>query len=180
MHFRLHCISFCPQKPVLLEGIPVNLCLLGDPAYPLSSWLMKPYPQPLRSTQTRQLTAEQERLSAEQESFNVYLSSGRMVIECAFGRLKGRWRRLQKRMEVDIGVVPVIVTACCILHNFCELQSERFYDHWQPDAVVQNRRFPQPASRANTANNPRDVRDMRDAIRMHLATNHPLRRSTFR
>ena len=85
------------QESALLDGVEVNLCLLGDPAYPLASWLMKPYPQPAHSTRARQLTQEQERLADEQESFNVYLSSGRMVIECAFGRLKGRWRKLQKR-----------------------------------------------------------------------------------
>ena len=59
--------------------------------------------------------AEQRRRAAEEESFNVYLSSGRMVIECAFGRLKGRFLKLQKRMDLDASVVPKVVTACCIL-----------------------------------------------------------------
>ena len=141
---------------------------------------MKPYPQPLHSTQARRLTEDQERLAAEQESFNVYLSSGRMVIECAFGRLKGRWRKLQKRMDMSLSEVPIVVSACCILHNYCELQLERFYDVWLPDPVTENQRLPQPTARANTANDAGPVRGMRDAIRLHLAKNYPLRRSAFR
>ena len=49
--------------------------ILGDPAYPLLPWLMKGYVGSL---------------AQEQESFNVYLSSSRMVVERAFGRLKSR------------------------------------------------------------------------------------------
>ena len=91
-------------------------------------------------------------------------------------------------MEVDIGVLAVTVTACCILHNFCELQSERggggapvgevlrplAARHSSPEPV------PQPTGRANTANNPGDVRDMRDAIHVQLVKDYPLRRSSFR
>jgi len=38
----------------------------------------------------------------------------------AFGRLKGRWRCLQKRTEVKVEDLPVILGACCVLHNVCE------------------------------------------------------------
>ena len=140
-HWYIIFMLFWSQEPVLLEGVEVNLCLLGDPAYSLSSWLMKPYPQPLHSTQARRLTEDQERLAAEQESFNVYLISGRMVIECAFGRLKGRWRKLQKRMDMSLSEVPIVVSACCIIHKYCELQTERFYDAWLPDSVTENQRY---------------------------------------
>ena len=32
-----------------------------------------------------------------------------MVIECAFGRLKGRWRFLLKRNDTDIHKLPVML-----------------------------------------------------------------------
>lgn len=47
-----------------------------------------------------------------------------MSVECAFGRLKGRWRCLAKRLDVDIASVPNIIITCCTLHNICEKHNE--------------------------------------------------------
>ena len=55
----------------------------------------------------------------------------------AFGRLKGRWRVLLKRMEVGVNVAPIIICACCVLHNLCELWGEVFQDQWL-DGVDEN------------------------------------------
>ena len=71
--------------PVLLSRFLVRhvpVVILGDPAYPLLTWLMKPY------TGTG--------LSQEQRRFNYRLSRACIVVECAFGRLEGRWRSLLK------------------------------------------------------------------------------------
>lgn len=61
-----------------------------------------------------------------------------MTVECAFGRLKGRWRCLGKRLDVDISTVPTIISACCTLHNLCEKHGEAYEEPVQ--AVLQDDR----------------------------------------
>ena len=100
-----------------INGTEVPLVLLGDPAYPLLTWLMKAYPN-------------NGHLTREQKRFNYRLSKARVVVEHCYGRLKGRWRCLLKRLDVDISNVPEVVAACCVLHNVCEVHGEEFCEEW--------------------------------------------------
>ena len=54
-----------------------------------------------------------------------------MVVENAFGRLKGRWRCLLKRMDFMLENVPNVVAACVILHNICEVFGDHFQSEWE-------------------------------------------------
>jgi hypothetical protein len=60
-------------------------------------------------------------MTAAQVRFNYRLSLARMTIETSFRRLKGRWRCLQKRLEVDVEFACIVIAACVILHNICEI-----------------------------------------------------------
>ena len=87
------------------------------PTYPLTTWLMKPY-------------SDCGNLSRKQRKFNYRVSRARVVIESAFGRLKGRWQPLLKRNDGAVEFLPTYVTACCVLHNICEQYNDSFNEDW--------------------------------------------------
>ena len=71
-------------------------------------------------------------LTAVQIRYNEKHSGTRQVIERALGLLKGRWRRL-KCLEMEaVEEMPSVVSAGCVLHNFCLLADEgdieQFFD----------------------------------------------------
>ena len=53
-----------------------------------------------------------------------------MVVENAFGRLKGRWRCLLKRIDFHISNIPFIVGSCVTLHNICEKFGDNCLEEW--------------------------------------------------
>ena len=69
--------------------VDVPLIIFGDPMYPLLPWLMKPY-------------IEHPGSSQKDRTFNYRQSRARICVENAFGRLKGHWRCLMKRMDYDL------------------------------------------------------------------------------
>jgi hypothetical protein len=78
--------------------------LLGDAGYAPQSWLVPAF---------RQSAATHEELL-----FNAAHSRCRVIVERAFGILKGRWRLLQG-IDMRIASVSTVSCACCILHNIC-------------------------------------------------------------
>ena len=69
-----------------INGTEIRPLLAGDSAYPLTNWLVKPYP-------------DRGRLTPEERKFNVKFSALRSVVERAFGTLKARWRIALKKVE---------------------------------------------------------------------------------
>jgi len=89
--------------------------ILGDAAYPLTSWLITPYPtQP-----TPQHTV-----------FNTTHSSARMTVERAFGKMKLQWSILHKNDMYGPQAMVSLCAACCVLHNITIDVDEE--NGWQP------------------------------------------------
>jgi len=88
---------------------------LGDTAYTNYIWLM---------TKFKGYSLSRTRLR-----FNSAHGRMRSVIERAFGKLKGRWRRLT-RLDFAFKKGPPAIIACCYLHNFLENANEQFLDDW--------------------------------------------------
>ena len=100
-----------------IGGIDVLLMILGDPAYPLLSWLMKAFP-------------DNGKLSLQQNLFNYRLCNARVVVKQAYGRSTGRCHCLLKILDVSVCDVPELVAACCVLHNMCEVHGDLFDNSW--------------------------------------------------
>ena len=88
--------------------------LLGDSAFPFETFLMKPYTNAV--------------LSEQQSHFNYRLSRARMVVEGAYGQLKGRWRHLMRKSIGEGGLRPHRSTNAPIDHGidleqvYCSLE----------------------------------------------------------
>lgn len=96
--------------------LPRELHLLGDSAYPLMRNLLTPY-------------RDNGHLNNVQNNYNYRMTSIRSVIERAFGRLKGKFRRLEYLDIGDPHFGSKIIGAACVLHNFLILnESEKIMD----------------------------------------------------
>ncbi|XP_033945025.2 uncharacterized protein [Pseudochaenichthys georgianus] len=84
--------------------------MVGDAAFPLKPYLMRPYPG--------------KNLTQQKRILNYRLSRARMVVENAFGILASRWRIFHHRINLHPKNVDKLVVAACILHNFLLAPSE--------------------------------------------------------
>uniref|UniRef100_A0A3Q3FP78 DDE Tnp4 domain-containing protein n=1 Tax=Kryptolebias marmoratus TaxID=37003 RepID=A0A3Q3FP78_KRYMA len=118
--FRLSALSELASRGNLfpphirnIGTVATGYYILGDSAYSLLDWLLKPFP-------------DTGRLTSEQQFFNKKMCSAGVVVENAFGRLKGRWRCRLKRNDCNVELVKSMVLTCCALHNLCENHGESF------------------------------------------------------
>ena len=82
--------------------------IIGDDAFVLRTWMMKPFS--IRS------------LSREERIFNYRLSRARRIVENAFGILANRFQCLLGTMRQELHRVHTIAFGCCTLHNLIRLR----------------------------------------------------------
>jgi hypothetical protein len=87
------------------EAGRIDGLLLGDSGYPLSPFLMIPYPHPPNCR--------------ERGRFNRALCRARCTVERCIGILKRRWPCLSKKLRCKHDKVPDVIVACAVLHNLC-------------------------------------------------------------
>lgn len=101
------------------NGLLKDVWVVGSSGYPLMDWVLVPYTQP--------------HLTWTQHAFNEKIGEIQRVAKDSFARLKGRWSCLQKRTEVKLQDLPVVLGACCVLHNICEMRNEEI----EPELMIQ-------------------------------------------
>ena len=99
--------------------VPILPYVVGDSAYPVSPFLMRPYAE--RQTNP---------LGPEERHFTQQLSSARAVVEKAIRRLKGRWRCLEGLRHYHLPIQSKTVLSCAVLHNILEAQREHYEASW--------------------------------------------------
>lgn len=77
---------------------------VGDEAFPLKTYMMRPYPK--------------RNLGSPERIFNYRLSRARRIVENTFGILTTKWRVLQRSLCCTPDNAEVIVKALICLHNF--------------------------------------------------------------
>lgn len=98
------------NSPLPGRSKAIPYVFLGDDAFPLSTYLMKPYPGAQSKNSPRRI-------------FNYRLSRARRISENVFGILSARFRVLRKPLLLDPTKSEKIVAACIHLHNFLRRSS---------------------------------------------------------
>ncbi|KAJ8912368.1 hypothetical protein NQ315_014735 [Exocentrus adspersus] len=87
--------------------------IVGDDAFPLKKYVMKPY--------------SRHGMSESQRMFNYRLSRTRRIVENAFGIMASRFRIFSRSIEVCPDKVDDIVKAACALDNWLRRTSTNHY-----------------------------------------------------
>jgi hypothetical protein len=94
--------------PLPGDDKPMPYFVVGDDAFALKTWMMKPHA-------TRHLTKEQR-------IFNYRLSRARRIVENSFGILANRFQCLLGTMQLPPETATSVVMACVTLHNLMRMR----------------------------------------------------------
>ena len=92
-----------PEDDNLPNGIRSPYVFLGDDAFALKSFMMKPYPQ--------------QNLTVEKRIYNYRHSRARRISENLFGILASRWRIFFVTINLDPKYVEDVILSTLALHN---------------------------------------------------------------
>lgn len=107
--FQNDMLSIPAPRPIEYGGQALPFILVGDEAFPLTRYMLKPYPR-------------SGRLDRRKNVFNYRLSRVRRIVENVFGILSARMRIFRKPLIASIPTAIRIIKATTCLHNFIILE----------------------------------------------------------
>ena len=102
-------VNLSKPTPLSSDLDDITFVCVWDDAFPLSTYMMKPYPQ--------------KDLSRDQRIFNYRLSGARRIPENVIGILANRWRVFRKSFLLKPEKINVIPYSVLILHNVLRSES---------------------------------------------------------
>ncbi|CAG2103195.1 unnamed protein product [Medioppia subpectinata] len=136
----------------------VNYHLLGDSAFQLKPWLIKPY-------------LYEYNMPRDQVHFNKHHDKARSVIHTAFDRVKARWRRLSTPMDFKLEQISDVIIVAFAMNNLCDENKCRIDPKWIRDLQT-DRVYSQPLFRNNDRNADQFSIEARDALKQYFHTSH--------
>eukprot|EP00057_Strongylocentrotus_purpuratus_P028550 XP_011683024.1 PREDICTED: putative nuclease HARBI1 [Strongylocentrotus purpuratus] len=144
-------IGFPPPEPLPNDDRDSGFFLLGDNAFPLREFMLKPF--------------SKRYLNREEMVCNYRLSRARRVVENLFGIMAKRFRCLLTTLDVEPERAMTISNACITLHNLLRAryglapreadeeddQNQLMPGAWRTDAVMREVEDQARAPRANAA-----------------------------
>ncbi|XP_070383568.1 uncharacterized protein [Dermacentor albipictus] len=115
--------DFCgvPSPTTLGSAGVIPYVIVGDEAFPLKTFLMRPYAR--RELQKHRLSPSGPEDYQQRATFNNRLSRARRVIENLFRIMAARWRILRRPFRASEETTENICKACVVLHNFMMSES---------------------------------------------------------
>ena len=104
-------IELPAPDPLPHDDRNVAYFFVGDDAFALKHWMMKPH--------------SKRQMSKAERIFNYRLSRARRIVENAFGILAHRFRCILKKMNQTSETVTTITLACVCLHNLLRMRYPR-------------------------------------------------------
>lgn len=108
-------LSVPQHAPLPGTDIEAPYVIVGDEAFPLKTYLMRPYPG--------------RELNDSKRVFNYRLSRARRTVENAFGILIQKFRIFTRRIQAKPENVDNIILTACILHNFIKKYDTNTYNY---------------------------------------------------
>lgn len=96
-------------EPLYENGPILPYVLVGEEAFPLTDYMMKPYPG-------------KSGITLEKRIYNYRLSRARRTVENVFGIMASQWRILRRPILANVSTVTKIIQAIVCLHNWLRKQ----------------------------------------------------------